>query len=50
MQQIFNCELNSDEGINWLQIANKKFNDFRNKFLDTNVEDAVEAFKEKRAQ
>lgn len=49
VQQIFNCDLNSSEGIDWLRAANRNFSDFRNKFLDS-VEEAIEIFKEKRAQ
>ncbi|POG70962.1 hypothetical protein GLOIN_2v1775382 [Rhizophagus irregularis DAOM 181602=DAOM 197198] len=48
VQQIFNCDLNSSEGIDWLRAANRNFSDFRNKFLDS-VEEAIEIFKEKRA-
>uniref|UniRef100_U9UYC0 Uncharacterized protein n=1 Tax=Rhizophagus irregularis (strain DAOM 181602 / DAOM 197198 / MUCL 43194) TaxID=747089 RepID=U9UYC0_RHIID len=49
VQQIFNCDLNSSEGIDWLRAANRNFSDFRNKFLDS-VEEAIEIFKEKRAR
>ncbi|CAB4443378.1 unnamed protein product [Rhizophagus irregularis] len=49
VQQIFNCNLNSSEGIDWLRAANRNFSDFRNKFLDS-VEEAIEMFKEKRAR
>ncbi|PKC56099.1 hypothetical protein RhiirA1_474510 [Rhizophagus irregularis] len=48
-RQIFNCDLNSSEGIDWLRVANRNFSDFRNKFLDS-VEEAIEIFKEKRAR
>lgn len=49
VQQIFNCELNSAEGIEWLRTAHKNFNDFRNKFLD-NIEELIDRFKEKRVR
>jgi hypothetical protein len=49
VRQIFNCEINSNEGINWLKSASKNFNDSRNKFLD-NIQEEVEEFKTKRAE
>ncbi|RIA84045.1 hypothetical protein C1645_832838, partial [Glomus cerebriforme] len=49
VQQIFGCDLNSAEGIDWLHTANRNFSDFHNKFLD-NVEETVNMLKEKRAK
>ncbi|PKC00982.1 hypothetical protein RhiirA5_382069 [Rhizophagus irregularis] len=48
VRQIFNCDLNSTEGIDWLRTANRQFGDFRNKFLDS-IEDLINDFKENRA-
>ncbi|RIA78827.1 hypothetical protein C1645_842250 [Glomus cerebriforme] len=47
VQQIFGCDLNSAEGIDWLRTANRNFSNFHNKFLD-NVEEIVNILKEKR--
>ena len=47
VRKIFNCDLNSTEGTNWLQAAKKNFNDSRNKFLSA-VEQKIDNFKEKR--
>ena len=47
VRKMFNCDLNSTEGIDWLSAAKKSFNDFRNKFLDA-VEEEIDNFKEKR--
>ena len=47
VRQIFNCDLNSAEGIDLLRIANRQFGDFRNKFLDS-IEDLINEFKAKR--
>ena len=49
VQQIFNCDLNSGKGINWLHAANRNFSDFRNKFLDS-VDELIDAFKEQRVR
>ena len=46
VQQIFNYELNSAEGIEWLRSANRNFGDFRNKFLDS-IDELIDGFKEK---
>ena len=42
--KIFNCDINSAEGIEWLRIANRNFGDFRNKLID-NIERLIESFK-----
>ena len=47
VRQIFNCDLNSAEGINWLRSAHRNFNDFRNKFFD-NIDELIDEFKEIR--
>jgi len=49
IQQIFDYELNSNEGVDWQHTATKNFNDSRNKFLD-NVEELINKFKEGRDQ
>ncbi|CAG8841194.1 13857_t:CDS:2, partial [Gigaspora margarita] len=48
VQKIFKCELNSAEGIEWLQTANRYFGDFQNKLVN-NVEDLINEFKEERS-
>ena len=49
VRQVFNCDLNSVEGVDWLHAANRNFGDSRNKFLG-NVEEVINAFKEKRVR
>ena len=49
VRQIFKCDLNSAEGIDWLRAANRNFGDFRNKFLDS-VEEIIKIFKDNKAQ
>ncbi|GES80885.1 hypothetical protein GLOIN_2v1840951 [Rhizophagus clarus] len=49
VRQIFNCNLNSTEGIELLRAANRNFSDFRNKFLD-HIEETVNEFKKKRSR
>jgi hypothetical protein len=47
IRKIIKCDLNSAEGIEWLQTANRHFGDFRNKFVNS-IEDLVKNFKEAR--
>jgi hypothetical protein len=47
--KMFNCDINSAEGTNWLQAANRNFIDSHNKFLDA-VEKAIDDFNEERAR
>jgi hypothetical protein len=47
IREIFKCELNSTEGIEWLQTAIRDFGDFRNKLLN-GVEELVNEFKGQR--
>ena len=47
VRQVFNYDLNSTEGINWLCVTNRNFGDSRNKFLDI-VMEVIDEFKEKR--
>jgi len=49
VRQVFNYDLNSTEGINWLRAANRNFGDSRNKFLDI-VMGVIDEFKGKRVQ
>jgi hypothetical protein len=44
VRQIFNCDLNSADGVDWLRTSNRQFGDFRNKFLDS-IEDLINEFK-----
>jgi len=46
IQQIFDYELNSNEGVDWQRAATKNFNDSQNKFLD-NVEELINKFKDR---
>ena len=48
IRQIFKCELNSADGIEWLRMANKQFGDFRNKLVN-GIENLANDFKENRA-
>ena len=49
VQQIFNCRLNSFEGVNSLKAATKFFGDSLNKFLDS-LEKKVNEFNEQTAK
>ena len=49
VRQIFNCRLNSFEGVNSLKAATKFFGDSRNKFLD-HLEKKINEFNVQRVR
>ena len=49
VRQIFNCDLNTTKGTDWLRAASRNFRDFCNKFLDS-IEEKIDILKEKRAE
>ena len=49
VRQIFNCRLNSFEGVSSLKVATKFFGDSQNKFLD-NLEKKINEFNVQRVR